>query len=111
MPVHELAITQSVVAQISERLPEARVVRVQLEIGRLSGVVADSVRFCFDLATGGTGLEDAELEIIETPGLATCRACQAEVELDSLLGACSCGSIDLAVIDGDRLEIKEVEVA
>ena len=66
--MHELAVTESVVAAVTERLPEARITTVRLEIGALSGVVADSVRFCFDLVTEGTNLAGASLEIDESPG-------------------------------------------
>jgi hydrogenase nickel incorporation protein HypA/HybF len=66
--VHELAITEGVVEAVTDRLPGARITCVRLEIGVLSGVVADSVRFCFELATEGTSLQGASLEITETPG-------------------------------------------
>ncbi|MGH4024630.1 MAG: hydrogenase maturation nickel metallochaperone HypA, partial [Pseudonocardiaceae bacterium] len=60
--MHEMAITQSVVDAVSTRMGDAQVRRICLEIGKLSGVVADSVRFCFDLVTAGTILEGAALE-------------------------------------------------
>jgi hydrogenase nickel incorporation protein HypA/HybF len=108
--VHEMAITQSVVAAVSEHVGNGRATRVRLEIGKLSGVVADSVRFCFDLATAGTPLEGALLEIVETPGLAYCRACQREVDIDDLIPLCECGSADLELRGGHELKINEVEV-
>ena len=52
--VHELAITESIVAAVVERMADTPVRRVRLAIGRLSGVVPDAVRFCFDLVTAGT---------------------------------------------------------
>ena len=55
--MHELAITEGVVAAVTEKLPDTKITCVRLEIGALSGVVADSVRFCFDLVTEGTNLE------------------------------------------------------
>jgi hydrogenase nickel incorporation protein HypA/HybF len=66
--VHELSITRNVVAIVSERAEGQRVTRVRLEIGRLSPVVPDSIRFCFDICAQGTPLEGAELEIIESAG-------------------------------------------
>ncbi|MGH8897202.1 MAG: hydrogenase maturation nickel metallochaperone HypA [Egibacteraceae bacterium] len=108
--MHEMAITQSVVAAVSEHVGDGRATRVRLEIGRLSGVVADSVRFCFDLAIGGTVLEGALLEIVETPGRAYCRQCQHEVDIEDLVPLCECGSADLKLLGGHELKIKEVEV-
>ena len=108
--MHELAITESVVAQVHERLPDARVAVVTLEIGRLSGVVADSVRFCFDLCTPGTSLEGSRLEIVDIPGRAHCRSCGAVVELYRPIPICPCGSCDVDILGGEELRIKQVEV-
>jgi hydrogenase nickel incorporation protein HypA/HybF len=66
--VHELSITRNVVAIVSERAEGQRVTRVRLEIGRLTAVVPDSIRFCFDICAQGTPLEGAALEIIESAG-------------------------------------------
>ena len=66
--MHELSITRNVVAIVSERAAGQRVTRVRLEIGRLSAVVPDSIRFCFDICAQGTPLEGAELEIVESAG-------------------------------------------
>lgn len=108
--MHELGITQSVVDAVRERMGDAKVVRLRLEIGRLSGLVPDSVRFCFDLVAQGTCLEGAALEIVEPSGHGRCRRCQAEMEVDDLLSLCSCGSADLEVVGGQELRIREVEV-
>jgi hydrogenase nickel incorporation protein HypA/HybF len=65
--VHELAIVEGVIDTVTERLPEAKITCVRLEIGALSGVVADALRFSFELATEGTSLQGADLEITEVP--------------------------------------------
>ena len=51
--MHELAITQGIVNMIVERTDRARVTVVYLRIGKVSGVVPDAVRFCFDLVAAG----------------------------------------------------------
>jgi len=66
--VHELSITRNVVAIVSERAEGQRVTRVRLEIGRLTAVMPDSIRFCFDICAQGTPLAGAELEIVESAG-------------------------------------------
>jgi len=109
--MHELAIIESVVETVTQRLPGARVTLVRLEIGALSGVVADSVRFCFDLVTEGTGLEGASLEITEPPASCRCRGCGAEFAPDGPFLLCPCGSADVAVLSGQDLRIVSVEVA
>ncbi len=110
--MHELAISEAIVAQVCETVDGGSVVRVALEIGQLSAVVPDAVRFCFDLAAKGTLVEGATLEITEIPGLARCRQCEASVALgDCAIGTCpACGGVALDLVSGQELRIKWVEV-
>jgi hydrogenase nickel incorporation protein HypA/HybF len=109
--MHELAIVQEVLAVVTEHSKGAKVTRVVLEIGKLSAVLPDAVRLCFDLCSQDTVAEGAQLEIHEPPGQARCRSCGAGVVLDKPFGRCSCGSTDLDWLTGDELKIKELEVA
>lgn len=108
--MHELAITEGIVSGVRERTGEARVTRVIVEIGRLSGVVADSVRFFFELCAAGTPLAGATLEIREVPGRIRCRACGSEAEAADWVLACRCGSLDVELLHGQELTVKAVEV-
>ncbi len=109
--MHELAITESIVAAIEERVEGSRVEKVTLVIGELSGVETDSVRFCFEVCTKDTLLQGATLEILDVPGRAWCEACQAEIELHEPILLCACGSTDIEILSGQELTIKQVEVA
>jgi hydrogenase nickel incorporation protein HypA/HybF len=108
--LHELAITQSIVDQVADATEGTRVTGVSLEIGRLSGVVADSVRFCFDLVTDGTALDGAILQIVDKPGKGHCLTCGRSFPLEDLIILCPCGSADVRVVDGRQLLIKSVQV-
>jgi hydrogenase nickel incorporation protein HypA/HybF len=108
--MHELAITQSVVDMIRERIA-APVTGVRLAIGPLSGIVPDAVRFCFDLVCAGTPLDGAWLDIVEPTAQAHCRACGTEFEPDGLIPLCPCGSPDAEILAGQDLRIVAVEVA
>ncbi len=107
--MHELGITRSVVAICAERAPGARVTRVTLEIGKLSALLPDAVRFCFDICAQGTPLEGATLEIIATPGRARCRDCSRETAVSEIIGRCACGGTNLEIIAGQELKIREIE--
>lgn len=109
--MHELAITEGLVDAVVEQLPGRRVTCVRLEIGALSGVVADSVRFCFDLVTEGTDLDGATLEIAEPTATCHCAACGGDFEPDSLILLCPCGSADVTVLTGQDCTITSVQVA
>ena len=109
--MHELAITQSIVDMIVERTDRARVTAVYLRIGKVSGVVPDAVRFCFDLVAAGSPVEGARLEIDEPPGRARCRASVRVFDVEGLIVLCPCGSADVEVVGGDELLIRAVELA
>ncbi|MEC4818370.1 MAG: hydrogenase maturation nickel metallochaperone HypA [Scytonema sp. PMC 1069.18] len=108
--MHELGITQNIVSIVAERAQRKKVKRVLLEIGKLSAILPDAVRFCFDICTQETVLEGAKLEILETPGLALCQQCGAEIPLEKPFGKCRCGSVHLNLITGEELKIKEIEI-
>jgi hydrogenase nickel incorporation protein HypA/HybF len=108
--MHELGITQEIVAIAAERARERQVKRVVVEIGKLTAVLPDAVRFCFDLCAEGTAVEGAYLEIVETPGRARCRACGLEEAFDLLCGVCGCGGNDLEWLAGEELRVRAVEL-
>lgn len=109
--MHELSITRNVVAIVGERAAGQKVLRVKLEIGRLSGVMPEAIRFCFPLAAQGTLLEGATLEIDEPDGRGQCDACGAEARLASPIGRCPhCAAPSLRVVAGEELKIREMEV-
>ncbi|GAC1336616.1 MAG: hydrogenase maturation nickel metallochaperone HypA [Myxococcales bacterium] len=108
--MHELAIVQQVIEIASEASGGRHIRRVVLEIGKLSAVLPDAVRFCFDLAAEGTPVEGATLEIVELPGTARCRACGATVELSRPFGRCACDCTDLEWLSGEELKVRELEV-
>lgn len=109
--MHELAVTESVIDAISAQLSDMRVTVVRLEIGKLSGVMPDAVRFCFELAGEGTCVEGARLDITEPEGTGECRACGAVFPARDPLALCPCGSAEVTVTGGAELTIKAVEVA
>lgn len=109
--MHELGITQGIIELVAEHAAGARVNVVRLEIGKLSAIMPDAIRFCFDLCARDTALDGAQLEIIEIPGRGRCRECGEELAMADFLARCACGSIDVQCIGGEQLKIKEMEVA
>jgi hydrogenase nickel incorporation protein HypA/HybF len=112
--MHELGITRSIVdiAERTARQQGAAVIRsVTVEIGDLSGVVAEAVEFCFEACCQGTLLEGAELIVVRIPGRARCRDCGAESAVDNFTFACpACDGFALERLQGEELNIRELEV-
>ena len=113
--MHEMALAEGI-AQIVEgtaRANAARAVRaVWLELGALSHVEQEALRFSFDVVVRGTVAEGARLEVVTTPGRAWCMPCGDTVDLARLGDACPrCGSHQLQVTQGDEMRVKEIEIA
>ena len=109
--MHELGLTQEILEIVAQRAQERKVRRIVLEIGKLSCVLPDAIRFCFDLCAEGTLAEGAQLEIIQPPGRGRCRQCGAEFDLHAVLAHCVCGSGDVEWLSGEELRIKTMEIA
>lgn len=108
--MHELAITQGVVDMVVERTAGRHVASVHVQVGRLSGVVPDAMRFCYDVAVSGTPLEGTTLEIEETAGRGSCRTCGSDFVLDDLILLCPCGSADVRIVAGQELQVTSVRM-
>jgi hydrogenase nickel incorporation protein HypA/HybF len=113
--MHELSIALSLIEVATEQIARrnlAQVEVVHLRLGELSGVVADALLFSFDVATAGTALEGARLEIERVPVSVHCRRCDAERELPSIqrLQCPSCGDPTPDVRRGREIELFALEV-
>jgi len=82
--MHELSIAHGIVeiatAEV-RRLGAVRATTVHLAVGRLSGVEAGALTFCYEIATEGTLLEGSTLAIDDVPICIFCAPCNAEREL------------------------------
>ena len=112
--MHEMALAEGVL-QILEDQARAqdfsRVKTVWLDIGELSHVDPEAIRFCFEAVVKGTIAADATLEIHRTPGRAWCHDCGHAVAIKSLIDPCpDCGGHKMHVTDGDDMKVKELEV-
>jgi len=69
--MHEMGIALQIIEIATASIPpdagDVRVEKVNLKIGKLAAVVADSLRFCFEIAVKDTPLDGAELNIEELP--------------------------------------------
>lgn len=112
--MHEMSLCEGVLQVLEENARSQgyeRVKTVWLEIGGLSGVEIEAMRFGFDAVTRGTLAEQAKLEIIQVPGEAWCMQCAKTVLVQQRFDACpDCGSYQLQVTGGEEMKIKELEV-
>ena len=112
--MHEMSLAEGVLAIIEDHAAKADFMRVKtvwLEIGQLSGVETEAMRFCFDAVTRGSVAEGAALEIVDTPGKGWCLQCAETVPMAELFSACPrCGGYQLQATGGTEMRVKELEV-
>jgi hydrogenase nickel incorporation protein HypA/HybF len=109
--MHELSIAQAVVDVAARHAGAARVVRVEVRVGRLRQVVPSALEFAFELCAHGTPADGAELVLHTVPADVRCRGCAASSEPDGFPLACAaCGSLDVAVTAGEELQVESLEL-
>ena len=112
--MHEMSLCEGIIEIAEEQALIQRyssVKSIRLEIGKLSCAEPEAMRFAFDAVANGTIAEGAKLFIAETPAMAWCNRCNAEVEIEQRYDACPlCENYPLEIRSGDAMRIKDMEV-
>ena len=85
--MHEMSLAEGVLQLVEDtaRRESARCVKlVVLEIGRLSSVEPEAIRFCFEAVTHGSIAQGAALEIVNVPGAGWCMRCAETVPMTEI---------------------------
>ena len=113
--MHELGIARNILEIVQKTVPpeqEAEVKSIRIRIGQLSGVVPDSLEFCFSALLNGTRMESAGLVIEKMPTVSLCKECRHRFTVDDFAFSCPmCNSVNVELISGDELEIVDIELA
>lgn len=112
--MHELTITQNILAlalEHAQRAGAARITHINLSVGEISGIVDESVQFYFDLLSRDTPAEGAKLRFTKLPAVFRCRACSAEFPLRGGDWTCPvCQATGGQVISGRQFFMDSIEV-
>ena len=113
--MHELSIVEALIEQVKREIERSghggRIQRLDLRVGRLSGVNCDSLRFAFELLSTDTILERAEIHIDQPKAVTHCHDCDAKVELDELEIKCpKCDSPNITIEGGQELLLESIEL-
>ncbi len=112
--MHELSLLEHVREILEDHAQKQnfrRVTKVTLEIGKLSCVAPEALRFGFEVVMQGSLAENAELVITELAGLGECQQCLQQVTLETLYAPCMhCGSPFVKVLQGAEMKIKDLLV-
>jgi hydrogenase nickel incorporation protein HypA/HybF len=113
--MHEVAIADALIEQVEQEVRRAgatgRVTRLELSIGRVSGVSVDALRFALELMAAGTIVESARVDIRQPKALCCCSACGARSEIDDLQTRCPrCASLDVVLEGGRDMLLESIEL-
>jgi hydrogenase nickel incorporation protein HypA/HybF len=110
--MHEASIVESLIGLVAESVPAgSRVRRVDVQVGLLTGVSPDSMRFYFEILREDTACAGAELAVTLEPLRARCGGCGAVHSLGEPAWICpACGAAALTFQNGDELHVRSVEV-
>ena len=112
--MHEMSICEGILQVLETEAGKqgfSKVKTVWLEIGDLSSIEPEALKFGFDVVMRNSLADDARLEIINIPGRAWCMQCAGEVAIKRRFDECpECGSYQLQATSGDEMRIKELEV-
>lgn len=112
--MHELSIALSILDAAEEemRTRTGRVAAIHVQLGRLCGIVTESLASAFEMAREGTPLAQAELVIEEIPLVLHCSSCAQDGEPASLyeLVCPRCGTPTNDIVRGQELAIRALEI-
>ena len=108
--MHEFSIATEIIAAVERAVGVgARVQSVGLVLGKLSGVNADSLTFCFTELAEAHGMGRTELVIDPRPPRVRCRECGREYETDDFMAGCpDCGVAAVEFISGYECDINAI---
>jgi hydrogenase nickel incorporation protein HypA/HybF len=112
--MHELSVAQDILEIVRQYVPrdqEQEVRRIRLRVGTLSGIVPDSLEFCFAAIVSDTPLAKATLSIERVPTRTDCPDCGNSSVVENPVFICeACGSAAVRVISGTELQVLEIEL-
>jgi hydrogenase nickel incorporation protein HypA/HybF len=112
--MHELTLAESIVSTVKKAIENrrgAKVVLVRVKIGQLTEIVPDALQFGFESLVLDTPLTGAKLEIEQVPIVGKCEQCSHEFTVEEFMFICpKCFSGSIQMIQGDELEISNIEV-
>jgi hydrogenase nickel incorporation protein HypA/HybF len=112
--MHELSVAEEIINIANQYIPagnKSKVLSVKVEIGKLSNILTDSLKFCFDALTSDTNLKGARLVVEEIPVIVRCENCGHITEVEKVLFQCGvCESSKVKLETGNELKVTEIEI-
>ena len=112
--MHEYSITESMLTLALEKANEAeasKIIRINLVVGELSGVVSECVQFYFEHISKDTIAGGAELIFETKPTRLRCHKCEAVFSPNNSNWACpDCKEMSIEIVSGRECYMESIEV-
>jgi hydrogenase nickel incorporation protein HypA/HybF len=112
--MHELSVAQSILEIVYDHVPEDQrplVRSVRVRVGTMSGVVPDSLEFCFAAVIAEGPLASASIAIESIPFVLHCDSCGTESSNESGIPICpACGAL-ARIVSGTELQVQDIELS
>ncbi|MCK9451803.1 MAG: hydrogenase maturation nickel metallochaperone HypA [Bacteroidales bacterium] len=112
--MHELSIAMQIVEIVEEEARKhdsAQVSAVHLEIGTLSGVEPDALKFAMEEAVRHSMAAKADIFYHFIEAVAVCEECCHEFKTQDYFKVCPyCNSINTGFLKGKELKIKSIDI-
>lgn len=112
--LHELGVTESIagiVLRHAKMNGATRVVKVNIKLGELTGIVDHYVSFYWDMVTKDTVAQGAELNFIKVPTVAHCSRCEDDFRIQEYDLTCPrCGETASEIISGREFLVESIEI-
>lgn len=112
--MHELSVAQSILSIVegaAPKIPDATITKVNLQIGELSGIELEALKFALSITQKHTILENAEFDIEVIRGEAECPQCKTVFPMH-YYGCCcpTCKNYFIHVLKGREMKVLNIVV-
>lgn len=112
--MHEFSIVNALLEMCEQNAKDhdmAKITKVEIKIGKLSGVEPHLLETAFDTFKEGSLCDGAELVMHLQDVILRCHACQQESPIENNTFECpTCKSTDCSVIDGEEMYLMRLEM-
>jgi hydrogenase nickel incorporation protein HypA/HybF len=112
--MHEISLARGILEIIQQHVLEddlPRVRSVTVRIGKVSGVVPESLEFAYQALVSDTALSSSSLRWELVPFQIHCNRCLETTQNDSGIAVCeNCWSSDTTILSGNELDVMNIEL-
>jgi hydrogenase nickel incorporation protein HypA/HybF len=112
--MHEFSLAIEVInlaQRESKKNMAGTIQEITIEVGNLSGVEADAFESALELLVKDSILENADINIVRTPGKGNCNACNLEFEMKFRMDTCpKCQCFPSEISGGEEFRVVSLVV-